>query len=94
MHEVQEAKTNRVNHKRIVFIFIFTSCCWLTCFESGDGTHLNADLRSEPRNNSRLAYKHYLFERIAKPGSSMPSSISKDAPPPVEIWVIWLLKPD
>ncbi len=31
--------------------------------------------------------------RAATPGSTLPSSSSKEAPPPVEMWDIWLATP-
>ena len=39
----------------------------------------------------RLLY--YLSCRQAMPGSSRPSRNSREAPPPVEMWVIWEAKP-
>src|SRR5512137_479111 len=37
--------------------------------------------------------RDYLSWSATNPGRSRPSSISRDAPPPVEIWVIWFASP-
>ena len=37
---------------------------------------------------SHLAFKNYLSFKQAIPGSTLPSKSSKEAPPPVEIWLI------
>ena len=47
-----------------------------------------AGLVRGPRRRSCPARKSYLSSRHATPGSSLPSRNSREAPPPVEMWVI------
>ncbi len=40
------------------------------------------------------AYRNYLSSAATTPGSALPSKNSRDAPPPVEIWLILSAKPN
>src|SRR5699024_4518360 len=59
----------------------------LRCGSSPHRTR-SAGLRRGPHSRSCPAGTRYLSSRQATPGSSLPSRNSREAPPPVEMWVI------
>ena len=72
------------NHGKKVFVRSWTLFIVFMCIYIAFSLYSPKDLRDASKQS-----KIYLLDSALTPGSSLPSSSSKLAPPPVETWLSW-----